>query len=361
MLLSDKQLLLLTFVQQKHGEQKRKYTGEPYWHHVYAVAEIVSEFDGTAIEIALGHDLLEDTNCTYAELLSFLVNIGYDLFEAKNISYGIEELTDKYTHADYPEMNRKARKQKEAERLWKISARSQTVKYGDIINNTLSITENDKGFAKVYLEEIAETLSGMQNGNAQLLEQCKSIVSESISKLSGNEQLNLFGEKIGGHYFHSIDSKNYDFIVYNQDAFELSNEEIKPEDLVPLVYKQLTPAIQRLKAEAYSCGCNWFFVLQEEGIYLMNVHDEHFWLCKKLSHKFFKMYLDAPAMVKNNKPQELPKEKKEVEGILWCTACEETPGRKQYIDFAGKYRDIPCPICKGTRQYTYKGKSPVKK
>ena len=273
MLLSNKQLLLLTFVQQKHGEQKRKYTGEPYWHHVYAVAEIVSEFDGTAIEIALGHDLLEDTNCTYAELLSFLVNIGYDLFEAKNISYGIEELTDKYTHADYPEMNRKARKQKEAERLWKISARSQTVKYGGIINNTLSITENDKGFAKVYLEEIAETLSGMQNGNPQLLEQCKSIVSEAISKLSGNEQLNLFGNA-------------------------------------------LPPALTT----------------------------------------------KAGSVTEKEKPElKLPQEQKELPGILWCTACEETPGRKQYIDFAGKYRDIPCPICKGTRQYTYKGKSPVKK
>lgn len=362
MILSDKQLQLLTFVQLKHGEQKRKYTGEPYWHHVYAVAEIVSKYDSTAIEIALGHDLLEDTNCTYAELLSFLLSIGYDLWEAKNISLGIDELSDKYTHANYPTTNRKERKRMEAERLSKISPRSQSVKYADIIDNSKSIVEHDKGFAKVYLKEIEDTLRGMHNGDAQLLEQCRQVVAESNIKIHGNnEQLNLFGEKDAGHYFHSVNGKDSDFLVYNQDAFQLTNEEIEPEDLVPLKYKELTATIKRLKAEAWSCGCKWFFVLQPEGIYLMNVNDEHFWLCKKLSHNFFKMYLNAPAMAKQNTQLSLPKQEKELEGILWCTACEKTPGRKQYFDVFGIFRDIMCPICKGTRQYTFKGKAPVKK
>lgn len=92
--------------------------------------------------------------------------------------------------------------------------------------------------------------------------------------------------------FHSIDTKKWDFVIYNQDAFTLTDEEIMPDDLIPLKYKELTPTIQKLKSEAWSCGCKWFFVMQDEGIYLMNVYDEHFWLCRKHSYKFFQMYLN---------------------------------------------------------------------
>jgi hypothetical protein len=107
-----------------------------------------------------------------------------------------------------------------------------------------------------------------------------------------NSQLSMFSKP--HHYFVAIDSKKRDFVIYNADVFTLTEEEVLPEDLVPLRYKELTPVIQRLKSEAWSCGCKWFFVIQDEGIYLMNVYDEHFWLCKKHSNKFFQMYLDAP-------------------------------------------------------------------
>lgn len=100
-----------------------------------------------------------------------------------------------------------------------------------------------------------------------------------------------------GNYFHSVDSKKYDFVVYNQGAFDMTEDEIMPEDLLPLRYKELTPIIKKLKSEAWSCGCIWFFVCQEEGIYLMNVYDEHFWLCTKHSYKFIQMYLNAPFLM----------------------------------------------------------------
>ena len=106
-----------------------------------------------------------------------------------------------------------------------------------------------------------------------------------------DSQLNLF-EKIGGHYVFAIDSRKWDFVAYNVDAYELTDEEILPEDLIPLKYKELTPTIQKLKSEAWSSNCTFFFVLQDEGIYLMNTKDEHFWLCRKLSHKFIQMYID---------------------------------------------------------------------
>ena len=96
------------------------------------------------------------------------------------------------------------------------------------------------------------------------------------------------------HYFFSVDGKSKDFVAYNVDAHPLTDEDIVDADLVPLKYLVETDEIKRLKSEAWSCGCIWFFVLQNEGIYFMNVNDEHCWLCKKLSHKFIQMYLDAP-------------------------------------------------------------------
>ena len=100
--------------------------------------------------------------------------------------------------------------------------------------------------------------------------------------------------KDAGHYFFAVDSKVRDFLVYNADAFTLTDEEIKSDDLTCLTYRQLSPVVQRLKSEAWSCHCKWFFVLQEEGIYLMNVYSEEIWLCRKHSYKFIQMYLDAP-------------------------------------------------------------------
>ena len=75
--LDNQQLLVLDFVKLQHGEQKRKYTHEPYWHHVKSVAEIVSEYEPSGIEIALCHDLFEDTQCTFTQLHNSLLSFGY--------------------------------------------------------------------------------------------------------------------------------------------------------------------------------------------------------------------------------------------------------------------------------------------
>jgi len=104
--------------------------------------------------------------------------------------------------------------------------------------------------------------------------------------------------KQGGHYFFAIDSKKWDFIAYNVNDYKMTEEEIFPEDLIPLTYKEITPAIQKLRSEAWSSNCRWFFILQDEGIYLMNTYDNHFWLCKKHSNKFIQMYLNAEKQLK---------------------------------------------------------------
>lgn len=104
--------------------------------------------------------------------------------------------------------------------------------------------------------------------------------------------------KHGGHYIFLVGIRQRNFVAYNVDAYELSDEIVIDEDILPMRYKELTPVIQKLKSETWSCDCDWFFVVQGEGIYLMNVFKETFFLCKKHSHKFIEMFINAPLKFK---------------------------------------------------------------
>ncbi len=170
---TSQQKALLEFVKSWHGDQKRKYTGVPYWTHLVAVATIVKPYAPEGVEIALCHDLFEDTSCGEDELLTFLIETGYTKDKADTILKGTLELTDQFVPKAYPHLNRKERKQKEAERLGKISALAQTVKYADLIDNSSSIVEEDPGFARIYLSEKQDILKVMRAGNPLLLKICE--------------------------------------------------------------------------------------------------------------------------------------------------------------------------------------------
>src|SRR5690606_31052242 len=133
---------------------------------------IASAHVESSIEIALCHDLLEGTSCTYDELYQFLQSNSYSKEEAQKICKVVEELTDVYVKEGYPQWNRKVRKGKEAERLSRISTLGQSIKYADMIDNTISIVENDRQFAKVYLREAVDIMDGMRKGNINLLMDC---------------------------------------------------------------------------------------------------------------------------------------------------------------------------------------------
>lgn len=168
---------LTNFVNEKHGGQLRKYTNEPYVTHPIEVALILIERFGYSeddiyVEVALCHDLLEDTDCTKNELVEELKSIGYNPWDAVSIVSCVMELTDVYTHENFPAINRKQRKRLEGNLLALSSTISQTVKYADILSNTPSITEHDPKFAKVYLSEIDELLSKMDKGDEVMYEAC---------------------------------------------------------------------------------------------------------------------------------------------------------------------------------------------
>ena len=162
-----------------HGEQKRKYTGVPYYTHL---AEVVcalekcyaggrSSFQRLLVcEIAICHDLVEDVNGFYMqELADLLISIGYSKNETKKICFCVDMLTERYTKEDYPDMNRSERKLLEAARICGMTSSNvyfnnelefpeaklciYAVKLADLISNTSSIAENDHEFAAVYLNE----------------------------------------------------------------------------------------------------------------------------------------------------------------------------------------------------------------
>lgn len=164
----DPKLHLYAFVCLKHHGQVRKYTGEPYFNHLKAVAEMADSKCKFGYEIGLCHDLLEDTDCARHELYSAILRFGYSIYDACFICDRVDELTDQFTPEAYPEFNRKKRKALEAERLWTISPDAQTVKYCDIINNSESILQHDPGFAKKYIPEMKMVLDGMDKGDQEL-------------------------------------------------------------------------------------------------------------------------------------------------------------------------------------------------
>lgn len=174
---------LFAFVALKHHQQKRKYTNEPYFNHVRQVAEMADGLCNYGYEIGLCHDLLEDTDCTTMELARALQRFGYSDLDAKLIKDAVVELTDVYTSEDFPSINRAKRKSLEAERLGKISYEAQTVKYCDLINNTSSIVEHDKQFAKIYLAEKQTILKHMNAGNPATYKKCKRVLKSALKQL----------------------------------------------------------------------------------------------------------------------------------------------------------------------------------
>lgn len=183
--MNERGLKLFEFVKEQHGDQLRKYTNKPYWTHLENVAKTVSTYmaDTLAAEVALCHDLFEDTNCYYGLLEKSLRTIGYEFSERTIICDSVNELTDQYTTEKYPNVNRAKRKQMEAERLSGISYLSQSVKYADLIDNTFSIISYDVGFAEIYLKEKHEILNRMRAGNIDLFIRCCSVFYNAKSTL----------------------------------------------------------------------------------------------------------------------------------------------------------------------------------
>ena len=172
------------FAGQAHDGQQRKYTPDPYIVHPVRVMEMCRQFQPElpVLSAALLHDVLEDTEVDQEHLKQFL----HTIMEESDVNRTVElvvELTDIYIKERYPKWNRKKRKLKEADRIEKTSAESQTVKYADIIDNCQEIVDHDPEFANRFLKECRDLLKRMPKGHPVLYQKATDTVNTCLKKL----------------------------------------------------------------------------------------------------------------------------------------------------------------------------------
>lgn len=175
------------FAEKAHGKQVRRYSGEKYIRHPERVMEICREYtdDHTILAAALLHDVLEDTDTNQDDISAFQSKVMSDDEVRKTLRL-VVDLTDVFIKQDYPDLNRKKRKEKEAERLQEAHPDAQTVKYADLIDNTVDIVENDPGFSHVFIREARQMLNQMRDGDPELLKRAEEIVERSSETISQN-------------------------------------------------------------------------------------------------------------------------------------------------------------------------------
>lgn len=142
-----------------HGDQVRKYTGEPYYHHPFEVVRILERVgitDENTLAAAYLHDVVEDCGVTFTEIENWF-------------NRRVAELVRMVTDVSKPEDgNRAVRKTMDKDHLAKADAAGQSIKLADLICNTCSITKYDQKFAKVYLAEKRELLKVLTRGDCEL-------------------------------------------------------------------------------------------------------------------------------------------------------------------------------------------------
>ena len=157
------------FATEAHGDQVRKYTGEPYINHPIEVARLVASVtsDCNMISAAFMHDVIEDTTVTFEEIR----DAGFGHHTATLVN----EVTDVSKPSDG---NRAYRKALDLEHLAKASNNAKTIKLADLINNSDSICKYDERFARVYMQEKAALLLVLKGGDSELYSRASKIVQD---------------------------------------------------------------------------------------------------------------------------------------------------------------------------------------
>ena len=177
-----KEELLETWVKQQHEGQVIKKSKKPYYSHVLAVASLAKNAVGFGYEIGLCHDLIEDTEVDQWILKAQLQIFGYNEKEAQQITAGVIELTDVFTSAAYPNLTKPERKKLELLRLLTISPLAQTVKYADVMDNTIWVLKYDHKHAPEYLRKKHSLLLQLNRGNADLRQKALKLIEVNMIK-----------------------------------------------------------------------------------------------------------------------------------------------------------------------------------
>lgn len=154
----ERKAMIYAYKMHSEVNQKRKYSGKHYIVHPAAVADIVRNVQHTPQMLAAAwlHDTVEDTHATLDQIKTRF---------GKEVYLLVEMLTDSSKPEDG---NRKRRKEIDRQHLAKANPGAKTIKLADLIHNSQSITKNDPGFAKVYMQEMSDLLEVLKEGDSEL-------------------------------------------------------------------------------------------------------------------------------------------------------------------------------------------------
>ena len=127
------------FSKGRHAHQERKGSGKPYFVHPRGVAYIVMEHGGTVDQInaALAHDLLEDTETSFPEIMS-----------VANGSVHVAELCSELRN-NKSEIAEKGKDDYMSEKLMKLSNEALLIKLSDMLYNSYD-SPAEKALNRMY-------------------------------------------------------------------------------------------------------------------------------------------------------------------------------------------------------------------
>jgi|GEM_PF-4376689 len=133
----------ITLAMYIHRDQRRRYTGEPYWKHLAEVAALtrLGTEDTDALITAWLHDAVEDSGLEPGMLCAQF---------GERVRSGVMWLTCAAIEEGEPRDQRKARAVKQ---LRQAPGWVQTIKCADLASNLASIADHDLAFARHYVPE----------------------------------------------------------------------------------------------------------------------------------------------------------------------------------------------------------------
>lgn len=174
----------MIFAMQIHKDQKRKFTGNPYFNHLSEVAGIVGSVERKSDivqAVAWLHDSIEDQGISPNEIETRF---------GKHARIGVEALSDLETGT------REERKRLSRERLAKQPGWIQNIKVADIISNCSSVLMHDPSFATVYLAEKRLLLEVLTKASPELLSVAWLMVNANPFERSANVPANSAGSDL---------------------------------------------------------------------------------------------------------------------------------------------------------------------
>lgn len=152
------------FAAEKHAFQRRKGdVAEPYVNHLLEVARLVADSletpDEPLVMASLLHDVLEDTDTTYEELVRLF---------GDDVASLVAEATDDKT------LPKAERKRLQIEHAPTRSRRAQSIKIADKISNLRSLGVSppagwDEARKREYIEWARQVVAGLREPNPKLL------------------------------------------------------------------------------------------------------------------------------------------------------------------------------------------------